>query len=162
LERLASRLAELARDVAVPPVRLIKTMGDAVMLVCLEPVPLLEAMLNLVGAADAEDIPALRVGVASGSAVSRAGDWFGSPVNVASRVTSVARPGSVLAAESARDTICDTDRFVWSFAGARHLKGVTGETKLYRARRVGNEWVQPLRLGKPRAPGAVTTACANS
>ena len=35
----------------------------------------------------------LRIGIASGCAVSRAGDWFGSPVNVASRVTAAARPG---------------------------------------------------------------------
>ena len=32
LEQLAHRLGELARDVAVPPVRFVKTIGDAVML----------------------------------------------------------------------------------------------------------------------------------
>jgi adenylate cyclase len=137
LERLASRLAELARDVAVPPVRLIKTIGDAVMLMCPDPVPLLDAMLDLVAAAEDSDLPQLRVGVASGWAVSRAGDLFGSPVNVASRVTSVARPGAVLVAESARNAIGENDRFVWSLAGARHLKGVRGDTKLFRARRAG-------------------------
>src|SRR6201993_233618 len=135
LERLASRLAELARDVAVPPVRLIKSIGDAVMLMCTDAVPLLDAMLDLVTAADGSDLPQLRVGVASGSAVSRAGDWFGSPVNVASRVTGVARPGAVLVAESTHEQIGENDRFVWSFAGARHLKGVRGETRLYRVRR---------------------------
>jgi adenylate cyclase len=135
LERLASRLAELARDVAVAPVRLIKTIGDAVMLMCTDAVPLLDAMLDLVTAADGSDLPQLRVGVASGSAVSRAGDWFGSPVNVASRVTGVARPGAVLVAEATREQIGENDRFVWSFAGARHLKGVPGETRLFRVRR---------------------------
>jgi adenylate cyclase len=138
LEHLASRLGNLARDVAVPPVRFIKTIGDAVMLVSPDPVPLLDAALDLVGAADADGFPQLRVGVASGAAVSRAGDWFGSPVNVASRVTNVARPGAVLVAGSARDAIGDTDEFVWSFAGARHLKGVSGETKLFRARRASD------------------------
>jgi adenylate cyclase len=139
LEQLASRLGELARDVAAPPVRLIKTIGDAVMLVSPEPVALLDAMLDLVKAAEKEGLPQLRVGVASGSAVSRAGDWFGSPVNVANRVTNAARPGSVLVAQSARDAVGDADGFVWSFAGARHLKGVKGETKLFRARRASEE-----------------------
>jgi adenylate cyclase len=134
LEQLTSRLEDLARDVAVAPVRFIKTIGDAVMLVSPDPVSLLNAALALVAAADAEGLPQLRVGVASGSAVSRAGDWFGSPVNVASRVTSVARPGAVIVAESAREAIGDTDGFAWSSAGARHLKGVSGETKLFRAR----------------------------
>ncbi|MDT5010594.1 MAG: adenylate cyclase [Mycobacterium sp.] len=135
LERLASRLSDIAHDVAVPPVRLIKTIGDAVMYVCPDAVPLVDATLDLIVAADDAELPQLRVGVASGSAVSRAGDWFGSPVNVASRVTGVSRPGAVLVAESTREAIGESDRFTWSFAGARHLKGVRGETKLYRARR---------------------------
>ena len=97
LEQLAHRLATMARDVAVPPVRFVKTIGDAVMLVCPEPVPLLNAMLQLAGAAEADSgFPRLRVGMAFGEAVSRAGDWFGSPVNRASRVTAAARPGTVL------------------------------------------------------------------
>jgi adenylate cyclase len=50
-------------------------------------------------------------------------------------VTAVARPGTVLAAESARDDLGDGAGFSWSFAGARHLKGIKGEVRLYRARR---------------------------
>jgi adenylate cyclase len=110
-------------------------LGEAVMLVSPEPARLGEAVLDLVRGVDDHDLPQLRVGAASGWAVSRAGDWFGSPVNVASRVTSVARPGSVVVAESTRSAIGDDGRFVWSFAGARHLKGIDGETKLFRARR---------------------------
>jgi adenylate cyclase len=136
LERLAHRLADLARDVAVPPVRFIKTIGDAVMLVSTDPVALLDAVLDLVDATEAdEEFPSLRVGMATGMAVSRAGDWFGSPVNLASRVTGVARPGSVVIAESAREAIGDVDRFEWSFAGPRHLKGIKGDVRLFRARR---------------------------
>jgi len=138
LEQLASRLADLAHDVAVLPVRLIKTIGDAVMLVCPEPAPLLDAMLDLLATAEDSDLPQLRVGVASGAAVSRAGDWFGSPVNLASRVTAVARPAAVLVAESTREAIGDDDRFVWSFAGPRRLKGFRSDIKLYRARRAGD------------------------
>jgi adenylate cyclase len=136
LGQLANRLAELARDVAVPPVRFIKTIGDAVMFVCTDPAPLLDAVIKLVEITDGDnDFPRLRAGIASGSAVSRAGDWFGSPVNLASRVTAAARPGAVLAAESTRDELGDDAGFSWSFAGARHLKGIKGEVKLFRARR---------------------------
>lgn len=139
LERLARRLADLARDVSVAPVRFIKTIGDAVMFVCPDPVGLLNAVLDLIAAAEDDGfpggIPHLRVGVASGLAVSRAGDWFGSPVNLASRVTAVARPGAVLVAESARSAIGDAEGFEWSFAGGRRLKGISGDVKLYRARR---------------------------
>jgi len=136
LEQLANSLAEATRDVVRPPVRLIKTIGDAVMLVSPEPAALLDAVLNLVAATEADpEFPGLRVGLATGMAVSRAGDWFGSPVNLASRVTGVARPGTVLVAESTRQAIAaDDDRFRWSFAGARRLKGIKGDVKLFRAR----------------------------
>lgn len=135
LERLANRLADAAREVAVGPVRLIKTIGDAVMLVSPDAAALLDAALALVAATETdEDFPRLRVGLATGLAVSRAGDWFGSPVNLASRVTGAARPGSVLVAESTREAVGETERFTWSFAGARRLKGIKGEVKLFRAR----------------------------
>ncbi len=136
LGQLSDRLAELARDIAAPPVRLVKTIGDAVMFVCPDPAPLLDAVLKLVEVTDSDnDFPRLRAGVAAGSAVSRAGDWFGSPVNAASRVTGVARPGSVLAAESVRDAVGDAAGFSWSFASARHLKGIKGDVRLFRVRR---------------------------
>lgn len=136
LGHLANRLAILARDMTAPPVRFIKTIGDAVMLVCPDPQPLLDVVVKLVEAVDTDnDFPRLRAGVASGMAVSRAGDWFGSPVNVASRVTSVARPGTVLVADSVWDVIGEGGQFSASFAGARRLKGIKGEVKLFRVRR---------------------------
>lgn len=136
LEQLANRLAALARDVVVAPVRFIKTIGDAVMFVSPDTAALVDVALALVEAAAAdESLPRLRVGVAYGSAVSRAGDWFGSPVNLASRVTSAARPGAVLVAESAREEIGDDPRFRWSMAGTKRFKGIAGEVAVFRARR---------------------------
>jgi adenylate cyclase len=138
LGQLAGRLAILARDMAVPPVRFIKTIGDAVMFVCPDPLPLLDVVVKLVDVVDTDnDFPRLRAGVASGMAVSRAGDWFGSPVNVASRVTGVARPGTVLVADSVWDVVGDGGQFDASFAGARRLKGIKNEVKLFRIRRGG-------------------------
>ena len=136
LERLANRLAEAAREVAVKPVRFIKTIGDAVMLVFAEAAPLLEAMLALVETIDSDEASAPAAGrVSFGAAVSRAGDWFGSPVNLASRVTGVARPASVLVTEAARDQIGDDDRFSWSFAKRATSQGIKDDVKLFRARR---------------------------
>ena len=136
LEQLSQRLADLTRDVTAAPVRFIKTIGDEVMLVSPEPVPILDTVMQLIDATESDEgFPRLRVGVATGMAVSRAGDWFGSPVNLASRVTGAARPGSVLASETTREAIGDDDRFTWSFAGARHLKGISSDVKLFRARK---------------------------
>jgi adenylate cyclase len=137
LGRLAARLEALASDVAAPPVRLIKTIGDAAMLTATEPQPLLDAALALLDAADAEgeDFPQLRAGTAIGPALSRAGDWFGRPVNLASRITHVARPGSLLADREVRESASEDYR--WSYAGERRLRGVREPVSLFRARRLG-------------------------
>ena len=84
--------------------RLVKVIGDAVMLVSPEPGPMVAATLELVERAEAQEaLPQLRAGVAYGPAVNRWGDWFGSTVNLASRLTARARPGSVLTTEEVRD-----------------------------------------------------------
>lgn len=133
---LVERLADLAHQVVNPPVRLVKTIGDAVMLVSADASKLLDATLQLLdGAAHDRALPQLRAGIASGWAVSRARDWFGSPVNVASRVTSVAEPGEVIVEGAARAAIGDAPGYAWSFVGTRALKGVEGQTRLFRVRR---------------------------
>jgi adenylate cyclase len=134
LGRLAVRLEALAGDAAESPVRLVKTIGDAAMLASPEPEPLLRATLRLVEAADAEgeDFPQLRAGAALGDALPRAGDWFGRPVNLASRITSIARPGSLLVERELRESA--RDAYKWSFAGERRIRGVREPVSLFRAR----------------------------
>ena len=83
LARVAGRLTDLSRQLVCEPVRFVKTIGDAVMLVSPDPEKLLGALLGLLEAAAADDFPRLRAGVATGMAVGRAGDWYGSPVNLA-------------------------------------------------------------------------------
>jgi adenylate cyclase len=135
LHGVASLLAKLAREAAVAPVRFIKSIGDAVMFVSPEPAPLLNTVLDLAAAAAAHGLPPLRIGIASGTAVSRAGDWFGRPVNVASRVTATAPPGAVLVAESTHQAAADATGLRWFPHGARRLKGVSGDVRLFRVTR---------------------------
>jgi adenylate cyclase len=136
LARRAVRLEALTTEAIDAPVRLVKTIGDAVMLTSLEAEPLLDAALDLLDAADAEgeDFPQLRAGMAFGAALSRAGDWFGRPVNLASRITQIARPGSLLAEREVREAAREAYR--WSYAGERRLRGVREPVPLFRARRL--------------------------
>jgi len=143
LGRLAVRLEALATEAAQPPVKLVKTIGDAAMLASPEPEPLLDAALRLIDAADAEgpDFPQLRAGAAVGLALPRAGDWFGRPVNLASRITAIARPGSLLAEGEVRISVHDA--YHWSYAGERRLRGIRDPVALFRARR------RPLQAEAP-------------
>jgi adenylate cyclase len=132
LGSLAGRLANLAASVTEAPVRLVKTIGDAAMFVSPEPAPLVAVALRLVDSFEEEELPSLRAGIAFGPALLRAGDYYGNSVNLASRVTGIARPGSVLCTREIRDAA--GDQFSWSSAGRHKLKGVSGPTPLYRAR----------------------------
>lgn len=130
---MAARLSGMGRQVATPPVHFVKTIGDAVMLVSPEASPLVGAALRLVDDVGAEeDLPSLRAGVALGQAVNRWGDWYGTPVNIASRVTDYARPESVLATKDVREETGDD--YSWSRAGSHHFKHVSERVSLYRAR----------------------------
>lgn len=134
---VSGRLTELASSIAEPPVRLVKMIGDAAMLVSLEPEALLEATLGLVEAVEeAEGLPSLRAGVARGEALGRGGDWYGRPVNLASRITGFARNGSVVVNEAVKEALDTEDGpFGFSFAGNRRFRGIDGEVAVYRARR---------------------------
>lgn len=135
LALLAGGLADRAREVAREPVQFVKTIGDAVMFVSPDPVALLTAVLDLVDEVEANALPRVRVGIAHGPAASYAGDWYGSPVNVASRVTVAAPPWTVYAEQSARAAIGDQAGFTWQDVGPRHLKGISGQVRLFQASR---------------------------
>ncbi len=134
---LTQQLSEMAGDVAGGPVRLVKLIGDAVMLTSNDPKRLLDAALELVARSEekGEGFPLLRAGAAYGRVVARGGDYYGRPVNLASRITNMARAGSVVCDEAMHDAL--EDDYTWSYAGARKLKGIDGEQKLFRARPKG-------------------------
>jgi len=145
---VVGRFSELASDAANSQVRLVKTIGDAAMLASREPGPLVEAALSLLEAAEEADLPSLRAGLAAGSALPRAGDLYGHAVNLASRVTAIARPGSVLCTEEVRDAA--REGYDWSFAGRHRLKGIGDAVPLYRARRL-TEGAGDGRASRPKA-----------
>ncbi len=134
LGAVAARLGELASEVAEPPVRFVKTIGDAAMLVSYKADPVIKATLALVDAAEqeGENFPQLRAGMAAGPALRRAGDWYGRPVNLASRITGKARPSSVLASEDVKERA--QEDYNWSYARKRKIKGLSEEIPLHRVR----------------------------
>ena len=82
----------------------IKTIGDAMMVRCDDPRQGLELGLRIAEQiGDQPDFPPLRVGVHTGSAIGRDGDWYGSAVNVAARLCSAAGGGEVLVSDATRE-----------------------------------------------------------
>lgn len=130
IAKVAARLDELAADAVRPPVQLVKTIGDAVMLVSPDADALIETALILIREVGEDpSMPRVRVGIARGPALARAGDWFGQPVNLASRLTALADPGQVIATREVREAA--TGRYAWTPRRRRRIKGLEGRLDLF-------------------------------
>ena len=133
LGAVAGRLTDLAIDCARSPVRLVKMIGDAALLVSPDTDALLVAALDLMRAVDDDaQLPPLRIGIAHGRAIARGGEWYGTPVNRASKLTASAGAGRVLTTTEVRDAA--GPGFSWSHAGQRTLEGVKDPVEVYEVR----------------------------
>jgi adenylate cyclase len=95
VEIFESRCADV---VAARHGRVIKTLGDSVLFVCEDPVRAMDIALSIIDVIGRDKrLPDVRLGLATGSVVTRLGDVFGPPVNMAARLTSVARRNRVIA-----------------------------------------------------------------
>lgn len=130
LAGLAERLDHLTTESIEPPVRFVKTVGDAVMLISSDPNAIARTMHNIFAAARAADLPPLHAGIAWGPALPRAGDWIGRTVNFASRIVTVAKRDTILVDDAMRIRL-DADTISYESAGTFTLKGYDGGRELF-------------------------------
>jgi|SRR5581483_940522 len=105
--------------------RVVKTVGDEVMFSVDDPVRAAEIALALVDAhARQDELPDVRVGVASGPTLSWQGDLFGPTVNLASRLVNFARPASAVVSEDVGQRLRAEPGFELRHLRPVKLKGV--------------------------------------
>jgi adenylate cyclase len=120
VELFESRCADV---VASQRGRVIKSIGDSVLFVNDDPVrayDTAEGIINVVGR-DSR-MPDIRLGLASGSVVMRLGDVFGPPVNLAARLTAVARRNRIII-DAATAALLPDDEFETRPLPARPVRG---------------------------------------
>jgi class 3 adenylate cyclase len=106
----AIRLLELTHAAYDGQARLVKSLGDGVMVVFDDVGAAVAAAVALSHAARAEPrFPGLRIGVHAGPVIEQRGDVFGGTVNIASRVADEAEPGQVLLTDRVSNAIGTTD-----------------------------------------------------
>jgi adenylate cyclase len=77
--------------------RVIKTLGDSVLFLEPDPVQAIDIALEIITVVGRDDrLPDVRLGLATGPVVLRMGDVYGPPVNLAARLTTVARRNRVI------------------------------------------------------------------
>ncbi len=117
--------------------RIVKRLGDGVMLYFDRPADALIGSLDMAERIPAAGLPQAHVGVDAGPVIVQDGDYFGSTVNVASRIAGYARAGEVLASDRAVDAADGLQERIRTTAlGPVDLKGLSEPVSVQRVERV--------------------------
>ena len=122
---LAVGFHALVRDLAQEEhCEFVKAIGDAVMVRAAN----CEQAITLAHRIHAEmrqlGFPPVRIGIDTGTAVARDGDWYGTTVNRAARVAEAAEPGELLLTERAHAAALENGAVEVIDRGSRPLKGL--------------------------------------
>src|SRR3954452_20279362 len=125
LAALVERFESVASDaIAAHAGRVVKTVGDEVMFTADDARVAADLALELSERVEADDLlPDVRIGLACGAVLARLGDIYGEPVNIASRLTSIARPGSILVDRELAAVLESDERFLLRRITPRPVRG---------------------------------------
>ena len=124
----------------------IKTLGDAMMLRSERPGAAVELGLRIVGeVGKRQHFPVVRIGMHSGPATARGGDWFGATVNLAARVSGIAGGGEVLVTGATRNGAAGLSDIEFRHHGEQRFRNVNEPVEVYRAVQRGAE-TEDLRI----------------
>jgi adenylate cyclase len=131
---LVEHFVETVEATLPPEATIVKTIGDEVMVVSPDAASLTEWAAGFLGRFPQRPQP--RVGIHSGEAVYRDGDYFGSQVNLAHRVVSSAQAGELLVTDRVVAAIEEREGLAFEPIGEVRLKGFPVPTPLYVVREV--------------------------
>jgi class 3 adenylate cyclase len=110
----------------------VKAIGDGLMLHCQDAANAVRLGLALVEELAAEPgFPPVRIGIHTGPAIARDGDWYGTTVNVAARLCAVAPGGEVLVSETTRSAADPLPDVCWGERELHWLRGVSQPVATY-------------------------------
>jgi adenylate cyclase len=126
LAEVVDRFEAVAFDtIAALGGRVVKMIGDEVMFSTTRPATAAEIALTLSDLyGDDEELSEVRVGLACGPVLEREGDLYGPVVNLASRIVSLAYPGSVVTSDDVHESLEGDPRFEWRSMRRRYLKDI--------------------------------------
>lgn len=160
---IAERLVAVTKSVMAVGDRLVKDIGDAVLLTSADAVSGIGLVLRLFDACETDaQFPDLRAGLHYGPVVERAGDIFGSTVNIAARITAKAAGGQILMTRPVADAAVPHGLTVREL-GPLRLRNLIEPVELYKLVRTGmdDHDVDPvcrMRINPATAVGRLTQA----
>jgi adenylate cyclase len=126
---VVERFVELVSETLPDDARVIKTIGDEVMVVGTDAAALVDWAVGILALSTERPLP--RIGIHAGSALYRDGDYYGRAVNLAARVGARATGGEVLVTREVKDAAGRNLSF--QAIGEVKLKGFAEATELFLA-----------------------------
>lgn len=110
----------------------VKSIGDALMLRVPEPVDAIRLGVWITREAmSGHQAPSVRVGGHHGSAVERSGDYFGTTINVAARVSALARGGELLVTGHTAALAADLEGVLYDSRGRQALRNIAEPVEIF-------------------------------
>ena len=129
---VAERFFTLTRSRLVGGARLVKTLGDGVMVVAPDARDAVATALSLCADVHQEpSFPMARAGLHTGDAVERSDDFFGAAVNLAARVAAHARAGEILCTRAVASVVEHEGLASVAPIGAVRLKNIVQPVDLF-------------------------------
>ena len=129
---VAMRFFEITTTLLRADARIVKTIGDAVLVVASDPHDGLHFGLALLRAVEREPhFPGVRIGVHYGPIVERNGDVFGATVNVAARLTAHAHVGQLLTSAAIAALVEEHTHLTTTALGGTWLKNVGEPVEIF-------------------------------
>ena len=126
---VVERFVDLVGDTLPDDARVIKTIGDEVMVVGSDAASLTDWAVGIIELSTERPLP--RIGIHAGSALYRDGDYYGRAVNLAARVGARATGGEVLVTRAVKDAA--GRHLIFQPIGEVKLKGFDEATELFLA-----------------------------
>jgi adenylate cyclase len=111
--------------------RLVKVLGDGVMMHFGDSDSAIRAAISVLSRAQAQGLPPARAGINSGPMVRRDGDYFGSVVNLAARAADYARAHEILVTQEVMEAWGGGEAIYFRAIGAVSLKNVKKRVELF-------------------------------
>jgi adenylate cyclase len=129
---VAQRFFDLTTELLTGDARLVKTIGDAVMIVTSDPRHGLQIGLDLLHAVEREpQFPGVRIGIHHGPVVERNDDCFGATVNVAARLTAHANVGQLLTSDTIASLLTGLGHLTTVALGPTLMRNVAEPVEVY-------------------------------
>ena len=133
---LVERLTSLVRDTVAMcgEAALLEIVGDAALIRCANPARSVDIVRSVFRKAATEsNFPVLRAGLHYGPVLQRGGRFFGTTLNLAARVASMARGGQVLCTHTVAEAAAEMGVATHSL-GSRELRNLTTPVELFELR----------------------------